>query len=111
VAQLSSEIDTTEQDAIAQLNTVQALYSNATAVNTTAHNVTLQQLQGIYVNFYFTTWHSDILFTDLLDDYLTERTKITNLTAHADSLRNELDWLIANIQESSDTLRECTRTP
>ena len=50
-------------------------------------------------------------FTGLLDDYLVERTRITNLTAHADSLRDELDQLIADIQESSVTLRECTRTP
>lgn len=108
MAQLSSDIDTIEQDATVQLNTVQTLYNNATTVNATAHSVPLQQLQSKQLNLYNVTTFS---FTGLLDDYLVERTRITNLTAHADSLRDELDQLIADIQESSITLRECTRTP
>ena len=110
MAQLSSDIDTTEQDATVQLNTVQILYDNATAVNSSAHSVPLQQLQSKELNLYIL--HAiTFSFTGLLDDYLVERTRITNLTAHADSLRDELDQLIADIQESSVTLRECTRTP
>ena len=43
---VSSEINNAEEDAIAQLETVQTLYENATALNATAHQVAVQQLQG-----------------------------------------------------------------
>ena len=46
MAELSNEIDVIEQNGAIQLNTVQTLYDNATAVNDTAHSVPLQQLQS-----------------------------------------------------------------
>ena len=63
------------------------------------------------MNLFRMTSYNVAPFIDLLDDYLTERIRVTNLTACADTLRNELDQLITDIQQSSDRLRECNRTP
>ena len=63
------------------------------------------------MNLFRMTSYNVAPFIDLLDDYLTERIRVTNLTTRADTLRNELDRLITDIQQSSDRLRECNRTP
>ena len=57
------------------------------------------------------TSHNVVLLIDLLDQYQSERIRVTNLTARADTLRNEFDQLIADIQQSLDRLKECNRTP
>ena len=46
MVELSSDIELIEQNATTQLDTVQTLYNNATALNATAHSIPLQQLQG-----------------------------------------------------------------
>jgi len=46
MVELSSDIELIEQNATTQLNTVQTLSNNATALNVTAQSVPLQQLQG-----------------------------------------------------------------
>lgn len=43
---ISSEIGIAEQSATTQSTVVQTLYNNVTALNDTAHQVAVQQLQG-----------------------------------------------------------------